>query len=137
MIQPAEAAALTDRGADDAEVAAVLASYIDLYTRETLEQWRALFLPGFTATATNEDGTVTTYDAQAFHGRQQALFASGKPVRETLGNTRVVRTGKLAFVGSDFTWTDGEARRDGRLMLLLVSERGRLRIQALTFSYFG
>ena len=136
MIEPAPAAP-ADRSADDGEVVAVIAEYIGLYTRETLEQWRALFLPGFTATAANEDGSVTTYDAQAFHGRQQALFASGKPVRETLDNTRVVRTGKLAFVGSDFTWTDGDVWRNGRLMLLLVSERGRLRIQALTFSYFG
>jgi len=54
-----------------------------------------------------------------------------------LENTRIERTGKLAFVRSDFVWTDGEATLRGRLMLLLIVERDRLRIQALTFSYNG
>ena len=56
---------------------------------------------------------------------------------EVLENTRVERTGKLAFVRSDFVWSDGTVTRRGRLMMLLIAERGRLKIQALTFSYNG
>jgi hypothetical protein len=122
---------------DDAEVAALLEDYIGLYTRETLSRWRELFLPGCIATSTNEDGSVTTRSLDEFYERQRALFATGKPVSEVLRDTHGERTGDLACVHSDFVWTDGEATRDGRLMLLLIAEHGKLRIQALTFSYLG
>jgi hypothetical protein len=120
---------------DDPEVAALLEDYIGLYARDTLSRWRKLFLPGFIATSTNEDGSVTTRSLEEFYERQRAAFATGKPVSEVLRNTHSERTGDLVCVRSDFVWTDGEATRRGRLMLLLVAERGKLRIQALTFSY--
>jgi len=123
--------------ADDADVTALLDDYIGLYARDTLPRWRELFLPGFVATAPNDDGTVTTWGRDEFYERQRAAFATGKPIGEFLENTRVERTGKLACVRSDFVWTDGAVARRGRLMLLLVDERGRLRVQALTFSYVG
>ena len=113
----------------------LLGDFIGLYSRDTLERWRTLFLPGFVATATNEDGSVTTWNLDEFYERQRALFATGKPIREVLENTETRRDGDLAFVRSDFVWTDGESRRPGRLMMLAVAERGDLRIQALSFSY--
>ena len=63
------------------------------------------------------------------------LFATGKPVSEVLRNTEIRRANSLAFVYSDFVWTDSEITRHGRLMMLLIVERGKLKIQALTFSY--
>ena len=113
----------------------VVEAFLALYTKEKLPQWRELFLPGFVASATNADGTVTSYDLEAFYERQRGLFASGKPVSETMMNTEKTRNGRLASVRSDYVWTDGTAKKHGRLMMLLVEERGRFRIQALAFSY--
>jgi hypothetical protein len=122
---------------NDPEVSALLADYIGLYARDTLPRWRELFLPGFIATSANEDGSTVTRTLAEFYERQQGLFATGKPVREVLANTVVQRRGSLASVSADFVWTDGEVSRDGRLMLLLIAEHGRLKVQALTFSYHG
>ncbi len=121
--------------ATDRDVTRLLDDYIGLYARETLELWCDLLLPGFIATSTNEDGSLTTRSRDEFYERQRGLFATGKPVREVLENTKVVRNGDLAFVGSDFVWSDGETARRGRLMLLLMLHHGKFGIQALTFSY--
>ena len=116
-------------------VSALLEDFIGLYSRDALARWRTLFLPGFVATATDDDGSLTTWNLDEFYERQRKLFATGKPIREVLQNTETRRDGDLAFVRSDFVWTDGDVRRPGRLMMLIVAERGELRIQALTFSY--
>jgi hypothetical protein len=115
----------------------VLEAFIGLYTREALPRWRELFLPGFTAAATNADGSVSTWTLEEFYERQRSLFASGKPVSEILLNTEKQRSGDLACVRSDYVWTDGEAKKPGRLVMLLIAERGRFKIQSLAFSYHG
>jgi len=116
----------------------LLKDFIGLYARATLPRWRGLFLPSFTAAATNEDGSVTTWTLDQFYERQRQLFASGKPVSEVLHNTETLRNGDLACVRSDYVWTDGEAKRPGRLMMLIIADRGgELKIQSLTFSYRG
>ena len=115
----------------------LLEDFIGLYARATLPRWRDLFLPSFTAAAANEDGSVTTWTLDQFYERQRQLFASGKPVSEVLHDTETHRTGDLACVRSDYVWTDGEAKRPGRLMMLIVADRGELKIQSLTFSYRG
>ena len=115
----------------------VVADFLGLYTRDALPRWRELFLPAFVAAATNPDGSVTMWTLAEFYERQRALFATGKPVSETMMNTRTERTGDIACVRSDYIWTDGEVKRPGRLMMILVAERGRFRIQSLAFSYLG
>ena len=125
----------SDPTVDDTEVLALLDDYIGLYAVDKLERWRELFLPDFIATSTNDDGSTTTRALEAFYQRQQALFAAGKPVSEVLQDTQIRRTGQLASVSADFVWTDTEITRHGRLMMLLIVERGELKIQALTFSY--
>jgi hypothetical protein len=122
-------------GASEAAVAALLRDYIGLYARESLPSWKSLFLPGFVAAAANADGTIATWSLDEFYERQRTSFATGKPIREVLENTRIERRGRLAAVHSDFVWSDGEAARRGRLMLLLVEQRGAFRVQSLTFSY--
>ena len=119
----------------DPDIAAFLDDYIGLYTAAALPRWRELFLPDAIATAANEDGSVDTWTREGFHARQQAAFATGKPISEYLENTRVDRDGRLACVRSDFVWTDGAISRKGRLMLLLIADHGRMKVQALTFSY--
>jgi hypothetical protein len=111
-------------------VTALLEDFIGLYSRDTLARWRTLFLPGFVATAPNEDGSLTTWNLDEFYERQRTLFATGKPISEVLQNTEMRCDGDLAVVRSDFVWTDGEARRPGRLMMLIVAEHGELRIRA-------
>jgi hypothetical protein len=122
------------RQADDAAVQRLLDDYIGLYRKETLDRWKALFLPGFTATYTNDDGSVTTRNLNEFYERQLAAFAAGD-VSETLHNVRIHRAGHLAHVFADFRFTGRGATRPGQLMLLMVEDRGKLRIAALAFTY--
>jgi hypothetical protein len=119
----------------DAGLAQLVADYLQLYTAADLPRWRELFLPSFVAAAMNDDGSVTSWNLDTFYARQQSAFATGKPIRETLGSTQVEHSGPLASVRSDFVWTDGTIVKRGRLMLLMLREHGRFRIQALTFSY--
>ena len=120
--------------APDASVQRVLDDYIGLYKKETLEQWKGLFLPGFTASYTNEDGTVTTRNLNEFYERQLSAFAAG-PVSETLHNVKAQRVGRLAHVFADFTFTGRGSARPGQLMLLMIESQGQLKIAALTFTY--
>ena len=119
----------------DPQIAEFLVDYIGLYAKPTLAQWRDLFLPAATATSANPDGSVTTWTRDKFFERQRATFATDKPIREVLENTHAERTGRLVAVRSDFVWTDGMLTRRGRLMLLLIEEKGELLIQSLIFSY--
>jgi SnoaL-like protein len=115
----------------------VLEAFIGLYTREALSRWRELFLPGFTAAATNADGSVTTWTLEEFYERQRSLFATGKPISEVLLAPTTHSIGSIACVRSGFVWTDGTLKRPGQLVMLLIAERGRFRIQSLAFSYHG
>ena len=128
---PAPAAA---QPASDADVKRVLDDYIGLYRKDALERWKALFLPGFTASYTNDDGTVTTRSLDEFYDRQLKAFAAGE-VSETLHNVRIERVGRLAHVSADFRFTSRGSTRPGRLMLQMIEEKGQLRIAALTFTY--
>ena len=60
---------------DLAPVRRVVDAYIDLYTKERLPEWKALFLPSFTATYTNADGTVSVRTLEEFYESQRAGFA--------------------------------------------------------------
>lgn len=115
----------------------LLDCFIGWYARDTLPRWRGLFVPGFTAASTNADGSVTTWTLEEFYERQRQLFARGKPIREVLENTETRQDGALASVRSDYVWTDGDVRRPGHLMMLIIADRGDLKIQSLTFSYRG
>ena len=125
---------LSQAGADAAPVQRVLDDYIGLYTKDRLPDWKALFLPGFTAAYTNDDGSVTTRTLDEFYERQRAAFERG-PVAETLHDVRITRSGRLAHVAAGFDFTSGGTTRRGRLMLLMIETAGRFRIAALTFTY--
>jgi hypothetical protein len=118
----------------DAAVHRVLDDYIGLYRRDALERWKTLFLPGFTASYTTDDGSVTTRTLEEFYDRQRNAFAQGE-VSETLHNVRVHRVGRLAQVFADFQFTSRAGTRPGQLMLLMIEDRGQLKIAALTFTY--
>jgi hypothetical protein len=118
----------------DAAVQRLVDDYIGLYRKETLEEWKALFLPGFVASYTNDDGSVTSRTLEEFYDRQRNAFAKGD-VSETLANVRSERLGRLAHVSADFTFISGGKGRPGRLMLLMLESGGQLKIAALTFTY--
>jgi hypothetical protein len=120
--------------ADTAGVQRVVDDYIGLYRRDRLEAWKALFVPGFAATYTNDDGSVTTRSLEDFYERQRAGFERGA-MSETLDNVRIQRAGRLAHVFADFTFTSGNTTRPGRLMLLVIAVKGEWKIAALTFTY--
>jgi hypothetical protein len=121
----------------DPALAELLRDYIDLYRGDALDRWRELFLSQFVALSTNSDGSVTAFTLDEFVARQRKSFATGKPISEVLENVATERAGRLAHVRSDFVWTDGEVRRRGTLMLLVVERHGELKIQSLAFNYAG
>jgi hypothetical protein len=120
--------------ADPAPVRRVVDDYVALYTKERLPEWKALFLPSFTAAYTNADGTVSSRTLEEFYESQRAGFARG-PMSETLHDVRITREGRLAHAFAGFDFTSGGNTRRGQLMLLLIEEKGQFRIAALTFSY--
>lgn len=121
--------------ASDAALRQVVADYVGLYGRDTLERWRALFLPGFTAAHRNEDGTVRQRTLDEFYASQKRYFETGKAIREVLENVRVSREGALASVWADFVLTEDGMKSGGSLVLLLIEERGTFKIQSLMFEY--
>jgi hypothetical protein len=115
----------------------VVADYVGLYRRETLPEWKKLFLPHFTVASTREDGTVGERTLEEFYEAQRKYFESGRNIQEVLENVRIDKNGKLASVWADFVLTDeGETRR-GKLVLLLIEGREGFQIHSLMFSYYG
>jgi hypothetical protein len=125
----------TPASADDLEK--VVSDYVGLYRRETLSEWKKLFLPSFTVASTQEDGGVRTRSLEEFFEAQKRYFESGREIREVLENVRIDRQGRLASVWADFVLTDDGAERRGKLVLLLIEEAGHFKIQSLMFSYYG
>jgi len=132
---PAGFAQVAPASADLAPVRHVVDDYIGLYTKERLPDWKTLFLPSFTATYTNADGTVSVRSLEEFYDSQRGGFAKG-PMSETLHDVRITREGRLAHAFAGFDFTSGGSTRRGQLMLLLIESKGEFRIAALTFSYY-
>ena len=122
---------------DDAALRRVVADYVGLYRHDTLDRWRTLFLPTFTATHTNADGTVTVRTLDEFFTSQKRYLAGGKSIKEELENLRVERRGKLASVWANFVLTEDGEKSRGTLVLLLAADRGAWKIQSLMFSDDG
>jgi hypothetical protein len=127
-------APVAPQATSDPAVQRLVDDYIGLYRKDTLERWKALFLPAFTASYTNTDGTVTTRNLNEFYESQRNGFAAGE-MSETLQNVRIQRVGRLAHVSADFTFTSRGSARPGRLMLLMIEDKGQFKIAALAFTY--
>ncbi|MFM7274059.1 MAG: nuclear transport factor 2 family protein [Gammaproteobacteria bacterium] len=119
----------------DAALRQLVADYTGLYTKQDLPRWRELFLPGFTAASTNEDGSVSVRMLDAFHAAQESGFAESADMGERLENVRIERHGDLASVWADFVfWADGPPSR-GRLVLLAIRQAEGWRLHSLMFAY--
>ena len=119
----------------DEAVRRVLDAYIKLYTRDTLAEWRTLFLPSFSAAFTNADGSITVRNLDEFYERQRGFFATGRRISEELQNVQIARQHRIASVRADFVLFEDDMARPGRLMMLLIEDRGVFKIQALVFTY--
>ena len=119
---------------DQSAVRRVVDDYIGLYRKDSLPKWKALFLPGFTASYTNDDGSVTTRTLDDFYERQRGAFERG-PVSERLENVRIDHVGRLAHVFADFYFTSGGVERHGQLMLQMVEVKREFKIAGLAFTY--
>jgi hypothetical protein len=119
----------------DEALGGVVKDYVGLYRRETLDRWRELFLPTFTAASTRPDGTVNLRGLDEFFAAQKRYLDTGRAIREELENVRVERSGRLASVWADFVLHDEAETSRGRLVLLLIDEKGAFKIHALMFSY--
>lgn len=113
----------------------VVADYVGLYRRDTLERWRGLFLPGFTAAHVGDGDAVRQRTLGEFYEVQKRYLDTGKSIREELENVRVERHGALASVWADFVLTEEGEKSRGRLVLLLIEERGTFKIHSLMFQY--
>lgn len=113
----------------------VVDDYVGLYRRETLDEWRTLFLPSFTSLSTNADGTVTVRTLDQFFDAQVRGFARATEMSETLEHVRIDRTGRLATAWADFVFHQNGTSRRGRLVLTLAETEGAWRIAGLLFSY--
>lgn len=128
---------LTVAGAQPASdpVRQVVDDYVGLYRAETLQEWRKLFLPTFTSTSTNGDGSTSVRTLDQFFDSQARGFAAATEMSETLEHVTIERTGRLATAWADFVFRhDGTSRR-GRLVLTLIEDKGSWRIASLMFAY--
>jgi hypothetical protein len=113
----------------------VISDYTGLYRRDTLDEWRKLFLPGFVAGSLRPDGSLLQRNLDEFYGAQKRYLDSGRAIRETLEEIETRRFGNLASVNAAFVLEDEGERSRGRLILTLLRTDGTFRIQSLVFAY--
>lgn len=123
------------RDSSDSQLRQVVADYTGLYRRETLDRWETLFLPGFTAANTREDGTVNVRTREQFFEAQRRYHARVDGLREDLENVRIEQHGPLAMVSADYVVSEGAQRNRGKLALLLIRDATGFHIHSLIFAY--
>jgi hypothetical protein len=119
----------------DPRLERVVADYVGLYRRETLDKWEQLFLPSFTVASTRPDGSTGLRTRDEFFQAQRAYHARVDNLKEELENVRIEQRGRLASVWADFVVTESGQKNRGRLVLLVIQDRGEYRIHSLMFSY--
>jgi hypothetical protein len=119
----------------DRDLAKVVADYTGLYRKDSLKEWRNLFLPSFVAGSARPDGTVLLRTLDEFYEAQRRYLDTGRAIRETLEEVRVERKGRLASVWADFVLEEEGERSRGKLVLTLLAQDGRFRIHSLLFAY--
>jgi hypothetical protein len=134
VLWPARGLAQAPDTSTDA-VRKVVADYVGLYRKDTLTEWRALFLPTFTAVSASADGTHSVRTLDQFYDSQARGFAQASSMSETLENVVISRSDRLATAWADFVFHQNATSRRGRLVLTLVETGAVWRISGLLFSY--
>ena len=119
----------------DAGLRRLVADYIDLYRRDRLPEWKALFLPTFAVASTTDSGGASVRKLDQFFAAQERGFSQSREMGERLENIRIHRQGRLGTVLADFVfWQDGETTR-GRLTLHAIAGTDGWRFHSLMFTY--
>ena len=113
----------------------VVADYVGLWRRETLDQWEKLFLPSFTAANVRADGSTGVRTREEFFDAQRRYHARVDGLREELENVRIEQHGGIASVWADFVVTDSGQKNRGKLALLIIADKGDYKIHSLMFAY--
>lgn len=121
--------------ASRAELEKAVSDYVGLYTRPSLEQWKALFHPALTVTYPLEDGGTRVRNLEEFYGAQKRYFETGRTVRERLENVRIEEGWRIARVTADFVFVDEGKESRGKLGLHLVRGKEGWSIVGIIFSY--
>ena len=135
MSGPSVLAQVTPSATSTADVRKVVDDYVGLYRKDTLADWRTLFLPTFTATSPGADGAVTVRTLDEFYESQARGFARAAEMSETLENVVIERSGRMATAWADFVFRQDGTSRRGRLVLTLIETKATWRITSLMFSY--
>ena len=135
MAVPSALAQVTPASTSTAAVRTVVDDYVELYRKDTLLEWRSLFLPSFTATSPGADGAVTVRTLDEFYQSQARGFARAIEMSETLENVVIEQSGRLATAWADFVFRQDGTSRRGRLVLALVETKATWRIASVMFSY--
>jgi hypothetical protein len=128
-------AALAQPPAQQCEVEKVVADYVGLYKRETLERWRELFHPKMTASHAAEDGTIRVRALDEFYESQRKGFEEDPTMHETLSNVKIAMGKRMARVTADYVFTSEGKPGGGKLGLHLVEGKGGWKIVGVVFSY--
>jgi hypothetical protein len=119
----------------DAGLQRLVADYIDLYRRDRLPEWKALFLPTFTVASTADSGRASVRASEQFFAAQERGFARSREMGERLENVRIHRQGRLGTILADFVfWQDADTTR-GRLTLHAIAGTDGWRFHSLMFTY--
>ena len=119
----------------DPRIQRVVRDYVGLYRHDTLDEWEKLFLPTFMAANTRADGTTAVRSRVEFFESQRRYHARVADLREDLENVRIDHSGPLASVWADFVVTDSGQKNRGKLVLLIIADKGDYRIHSLIFAY--
>ena len=131
---PAAPAART-AGESRAALDKAVADYVGLYTRATLDRWKALFHPSLVVAYPGENGTIRARGLDEFFKAQKDYFETGRAIGETLENIRIDAGFRIARVSADFVFVDeGQASR-GKLGLHLVETTDGWKITSVLFAY--
>ena len=131
-VPPAE-----QKAPDDARAAVerVVADYVGLYTRPTLDQWKTLFHDSLVVAYPTKEGGIRTRGLEDFFKLQKDRFETGRKMSERLENVRIDQGRRMARVSADFVFVDQGKENRGRLGLHLVESRDGWKITAVVFSY--
>ena len=121
--------------AASAAVERVVADYVGLYSRPTLDRWKTLFDEALVVAYPLEDGGIRTRGLEEFFKAQKDYFETGRRVSERLENVRIEQGWRIARVSADFVFADEGKERRGKLGLHLVESGGAWKITAIVFSY--
>jgi hypothetical protein len=113
----------------------VVADYVGLYARPTLDRWKTLFHESLVVAYPTEKGGIRARGLDEFFKAQKDYFDTGRKVSERLENVRIDEGRRIARVSADFVFVDEGQESRGSLGLHLIETTGGWKITSVIFSY--